>query len=121
MAVVQATGRQDGGLRYRQAMWTYYKSQVASEHSAALESGADNNHTAVGYQNMVNELQTYADRISTPDVRAEADTIVAINRDMFRAMEALGGRKPAGIIRPDRRRPVRTSNSAVNSPQTLRS
>jgi hypothetical protein len=32
---------------------------------------------------MVNELQGFANRITTPDIRAKADTIVAINRDMF--------------------------------------
>jgi hypothetical protein len=65
------------------AMWTYYESQLASERAAAQEPSADNNQTEVAYQNMVNELQDFANRITTPDIRAEADTIVAINRDMF--------------------------------------
>lgn len=66
-----------------QAMWTYYESQLASERAAAQESGADNKQTAVNYQNTVNRLQAYAERITAPDIRSKVDTIVAINRDMF--------------------------------------
>jgi hypothetical protein len=66
-----------------QQMWTFYQSQTASERSAALESAGDNAGTAVKYQNMINELQTYADRITTPDIRRRADRLVTINRDMF--------------------------------------
>jgi hypothetical protein len=29
------------------------------------------------------KLQSFADPITTPDIRAKADTVVAINRDMF--------------------------------------
>lgn len=65
------------------AMWTYYESQLASERAAAQESSADNSQTEVAYQNMINELQAFANRITTPDIRTKADTIVAINRDMF--------------------------------------
>lgn len=65
------------------AMWTYYQSQLASERPAAQESGTDNSQTEVAYQNMVNELQAFANRITTPDVRTKADTIATINRDMF--------------------------------------
>ncbi len=66
-----------------QQMWTFYKSQMASERSAALESAGDNAGTAVKYQHMINELQTYADRITTPDMRRRADRMVTINQDMF--------------------------------------
>jgi hypothetical protein len=66
-----------------QQMWAFYQSQLASERSAALESASDNAGTAVKYQNMVNELQTYADRITTPDIRRPADRMVTINQDMF--------------------------------------
>lgn len=66
-----------------QQMWTFYKSQTASERSAALESAGDNAGTAVKYQNMISELQTYADRITTPDIRRRADRMVTINHDMF--------------------------------------
>ena len=66
-----------------QQMWTFYQSQMASERSAALESAGDNAGTAVKYQNMINELQTYADRITTPDIRRRADRMVTINHDMF--------------------------------------
>jgi hypothetical protein len=65
------------------AMWTYYESQLASERAAAQNTGAENSQTAAAYQNMVDELQTYAGRIATPDIRTKADAIVAINRDMF--------------------------------------
>jgi hypothetical protein len=66
-----------------QQMWTFYQSQMASERSAALESAGDNAGTAVKYQNMIDELQTYADRITTPDIRRLANRMVAINHDMF--------------------------------------
>jgi hypothetical protein len=66
-----------------QQMWTFYQSQMASERSAALESASDNAGTAVTYQNMINELQTYADRIATPDIRRLANRIVTINHNMF--------------------------------------
>jgi hypothetical protein len=65
------------------AMWTYYQSQLASVRAGAQESNADNSKTEVAYQNMINELQAYADRITAPDIRTKADAIVAINRDMF--------------------------------------
>lgn len=80
------------------AMWTYYESQLASVRSAAQESNADNSQTEAAYRNMVNELQTYANRITTPDIRTKADTVVAIDREHVRTVEALGGRKPVGII-----------------------
>jgi hypothetical protein len=32
---------------------------------------------------MVDQLQSFADRITTPDIRAKPDTVVAITRDMF--------------------------------------
>jgi hypothetical protein len=66
-----------------QQMWTFYQSQMASELSAALESAGDNAGTAVKYQNMIDELQTYADRITTPDIRRLANRMVTINHDMF--------------------------------------
>jgi hypothetical protein len=66
-----------------QQMWTFYQSQMASERSAALESAGDNAGTAVKYQNMIDELQTYADRITTPDIRRLANRMVTINHDMF--------------------------------------
>jgi hypothetical protein len=46
-------------------------------------SDADNSRRTLAYQNMVDQLQSFADRITTPDIRAKADTVVAINRDMF--------------------------------------
>jgi hypothetical protein len=64
-------------------MWTFYQSQMDSGRSAALESASDNARTAVKYQNMINELQTYADRITTPGIRRRADRMVTINHDMF--------------------------------------
>ena len=64
-------------------MWTYYQSQLASARSAALKSNGDNDATALKYQNMLNELQAYANRVTTPDIRSRTDRIVAINRDMF--------------------------------------
>jgi hypothetical protein len=66
-----------------QQMWTYYQSQLASARSAALKSNGDNDATALRYQTMLNELQAYANRITTPDIRSGTDRIVAINRDMF--------------------------------------
>lgn len=66
-----------------QDMWTYLETQMASERAAAQESSADNNKTEVAYRNMVSELQAYADRITTPQIRTKADTIVAINQEMF--------------------------------------
>jgi hypothetical protein len=66
-----------------QQMWTIYQSQMASERSAALESAGDNADTAVKYQTMIDELQTYADRITTPDIRRLANRMVTINHDMF--------------------------------------
>jgi hypothetical protein len=77
-----ATGRK-ADCSTAHAMWTYYQSQAASQRAATLDSNADNNQTEAAYQNMVNGLQGFADRIATPEIRAEADTIVAINRDMF--------------------------------------
>jgi hypothetical protein len=65
------------------AMWTYYESQLASARAAAQEPDANNAKTEAAYQNMISGLQSYADRIATPAIRSEADTIVAINRDMF--------------------------------------
>jgi len=64
-------------------MWTYYQSQLASARSAALKSDGDNDATALKYQTMLNELQAYANRVTTPDIRSRTDRIVAINRDMF--------------------------------------
>ncbi len=69
-------------------MWTFYQSQMASERSAALESAGDNAGTAVKYQNMIDELQTYADRITTPDIRRLANRMVTINHDMFEQWKA---------------------------------
>lgn len=66
-----------------QAMRTYNQSQLAPKRSAALASDADNSRSTLAYQNMVDQLQSFADRITTPDIRAKADTVVAINRDMF--------------------------------------
>lgn|GEM_PF-4471174 len=66
-----------------QQMWTYYQSQLASARSAVLKSNGDNDATAVKYQTMLNELQAYANRVTTPDIRPRTDRIVAINRDMF--------------------------------------
>lgn len=66
-----------------QQMWTYYQSQLTSARSAALKSKGDNDATAVKYQSMLNELQAYANRVTTPDIRPRTDQIVAINRDMF--------------------------------------
>ena len=66
-----------------QQMWTYYQSQLASARSAALKSNGDNDATALKYQTMLNELQAYANRVTTPDIRPRTDKIVAINRDMF--------------------------------------
>jgi hypothetical protein len=39
--------------------------------------------TVVKYQNMINELQTYADPITTPDIRRRSDRMVTINHEMF--------------------------------------
>lgn len=64
-------------------MWAYYQSQVASARSAAQEPDADNNKTALAYRNMIDQLHVFAERIRTPDIRTKADTIVAINRDVF--------------------------------------
>jgi hypothetical protein len=66
-----------------QQMWTYYQSQLASARSAALKSNGDNDATTLKYQTMLNELQAYANRVTTPDIRSRTDRIVAINRDMF--------------------------------------
>jgi hypothetical protein len=66
-----------------QQMWTYYQSQLVSARSATLKSNGDNDATAVKYQTMLNELQAYANRVTTPDIRPRTDRIVAINRDMF--------------------------------------
>jgi hypothetical protein len=66
-----------------QLLWTIYQSQMASERSAGLESAGDNADTAVKYQTMIDELQTYADRITTPDIRRLANRMVTINHDMF--------------------------------------
>ncbi|WP_231382576.1 hypothetical protein [Mycobacterium simiae] len=65
------------------AMWTYYESQLASARAATQDPDADNGKTEAAYQHMLNQLQAYADRTSTPDIRSEAEAIVAINRDMF--------------------------------------
>jgi hypothetical protein len=65
------------------AMWTYYESQLASARAATQEPDANNGKTEAAYQNMISELQSYAGRTSTPDIRSEAEAIVAINRDMF--------------------------------------
>jgi len=48
-----------------------------------LKSKGDNDATAVKYQTMLNELQGYANRVTTPDIRSRTDQIVTINRDMF--------------------------------------
>lgn len=42
------------------------------------------------------KLQSFADPITTPDIRAKADTVVAINGDMF-DLQALAGRKSIGL------------------------
>jgi hypothetical protein len=76
-------------------MWTFYQSQMVSERSAALESAGDNAGTAVKYQNMINELQVYADRIATPDIRRRADRMVAINYEMFEQWKAWVAQNPA--------------------------
>jgi hypothetical protein len=65
------------------AMWTYYESQIAAERAATQEPDANNGKTEIAYQNMINELQAYAARVSTPDIRTEANAFVAINQDMF--------------------------------------
>jgi hypothetical protein len=65
------------------AMWIYLGTQLASQRAAAQKADADNTKTEAAYRNMVDGLQGYADRITTPDVRTKADTIVAINQDMF--------------------------------------
>ena len=83
LLVRPAHGSRAADCATARAMWTYYESQLASERAAAQQASADNSHTEVAYQNMINELQGFADRITTPDIRAKADTIVAINRDMF--------------------------------------
>ena len=89
-------------------MWTYYEAQLTSERAAAQQASADNSHTEVAYQNMINELQGFADRITTPDIRAKADTIVAINRDMFEQWKSWAAESqsepsaPAGSTASDR-------------------
>jgi hypothetical protein len=72
-------------------MWKYYQSQSASNQSSLLESDADNSRVAATYQNMINELQGYANRITTPDVRADAEKIVIINRTMFEQWKRWAG------------------------------
>jgi hypothetical protein len=72
-------------------MWKYYQSQSASSQPSLLESDADNGRAAATYQNMINELQGYANRITTPDVRADAEKIVIINRAMFEQWKRWAG------------------------------
>ena len=81
--LVMSTGGKKADCATAQQMWTYYQSQLASARSAALKSKGDNDATAVKYQTMLNELQAYANRVTTPDIRPRTDQIVTINRDMF--------------------------------------
>jgi len=89
-------------------MWTYYEAQLTSERAAAQQASTDNSQTEVAYQNMVNELQGFANRITTPDIRTKADTIVAINRDMFEQWKSWAAESqsepsaPAGSTASDR-------------------
>lgn len=81
--LVMSPGGKTADCATAQQMWTYYQSQLASARSAALKSEGDNDATAVKYQTMLNELQAYANRVTTPDIRPRTDQIVSINRDMF--------------------------------------
>ena len=81
--LVTSPGGKTADCATAQQMWTYYQSQLASARSAALKSNGDNDAIAVKYQTMLNELQAYANRVTTPDIRPRTDRIVAINRDMF--------------------------------------
>jgi hypothetical protein len=81
--LVEIPGDKTTDCAIAQQMWTFYQSQMASARSAALESAGDNAGTAVKYQNMIDELQADADRITTPDIRRNADRMVTINHDMF--------------------------------------
>lgn len=65
------------------AMWSYYESQMASARTATQDSNGDNSQTEAAYQTMINGLQAFANRITTPEIRGKANEIVAINRDMF--------------------------------------
>lgn len=81
--LVTSPGGKTADCATAQQMWTYYQSQLASARSAALKSNGDNDATALKYQTMLNELQAYSNRVTTPDIRSRTDRIVAINRDMF--------------------------------------
>ena len=81
--LVMSPGGKTADCATAQQMWTYYESQLASARSVASKSKGDNDATAVKYQTMLNELQAYANRVTTPDIRPRTDQIVAINRDMF--------------------------------------
>ena len=81
--LVTSPGGKTADCATAQQMWTYYQSQLASARSAALKSNGDNDAIAVKYQTMLNELQAYANRVTTPDLRPRTDRIVAINREMF--------------------------------------
>lgn len=109
------------------AMWTYYESQLGSARAAAQESDANNTKTEAAYQNMINGLQSYADRIATPAIRSEADTIVAINRDMFEqwkrwvAQSQAESTISAGSTPSDRQFGVEFAESAKDSVTPMRS
>jgi hypothetical protein len=64
-------------------MWSYYESQMTSARAATQDSNADNSQTEAAYQTMINGLQAFANRITTPEIRGKANEIVSINRDMF--------------------------------------
>lgn len=81
--LVMSPGGKTADCATAQQMWTYYQSQLVSARSAALKSEGDNDATAVKYQTMLNHLQAYANRVTTPDIRPRTDQIVSINRDMF--------------------------------------
>ncbi|SOX53813.1 hypothetical protein MAAFP003_2489 [Mycobacterium ahvazicum] len=81
--LVRPAGGKAADCATARAMWSYYESQLASARTAAQEPDANNSKTEVAYRNMINELQSYAGRISSPGLRSEADAMVAINRDLF--------------------------------------
>jgi hypothetical protein len=81
--LVTGPGGKTADCATAQQMWLYYQSQLASARSAALRSRGDNGATAVKYETMLDELQAYANRVTTPDIRSRTDQIVTINRDMF--------------------------------------
>jgi hypothetical protein len=65
--------------------WEGATAEARKHINASIRQDLDShgNESLTVAQNMVNALQTYADRITTPDIRRPADRMVTINQDMF--------------------------------------